>query len=117
MRTPYMPAFMNRKMDVIEQRQLAPVQREIHEQQSIKDGPADKLDAGNGLPIDFRKAHLHQSTRIICRGCIGFTKVSYRLAGPSVVPAFRSMSRTLAGAGARVTVRVISLPSCSMATV
>ena len=37
--------------------------------------------------------------------------------GASLVPAFRSISRTLAGAGESVTVRVISLPSCSMATV
>ena len=32
-----MPAFMNGKMNVIEQRQLAPVQREIQKQQSVKD--------------------------------------------------------------------------------
>jgi hypothetical protein len=36
---------MDGKVDVIEQRQLAPVQRKIQEQQSVKDAPADKLDA------------------------------------------------------------------------
>src|SRR5438445_6056893 len=113
-----MPAFMNRKVDVIEQRQLAPVQREIQKQQAVKDGPADKLDAGNGLPIDFRNTHFESiQTPSFAAGHVAVANVSYRFTGPSAVPAFRSMSRILAGAGARMTVRVISLPSCSMATV
>src|ERR1700731_1253207 len=54
-----MPAFMDRKVDVIKQRQLAPVEGEVQKQQTVEDGPTDKLHAGFWLPIDFRNAHLN----------------------------------------------------------
>jgi hypothetical protein len=38
-------AFMDRKVEIIEQRQLAPVQPKIEKQQSVKHRPTDKLDA------------------------------------------------------------------------
>jgi hypothetical protein len=60
-----MPAFMDGKMDVIEQRQLAPVGSKIEKQQSIENHPADKLDAGDRLPFDFRKMHLNQAITIL----------------------------------------------------
>jgi len=39
---------MDRKVDVINQRQLAPVEGEVQKQQPVKDSPADKL--GRGKP-------------------------------------------------------------------
>src|SRR4051812_20652205 len=94
-----MPALMDRKMDVIQQRQLAPVQPKIEKQECVESHPADKLDARYGLPIDFRQVHLHHGL------------------GASFVPAFKSTSRILAGFAGTTTVREISLPSLSMATV
>src|SRR6476646_6493353 len=94
-----MPAFMDRKMHVIQQRQLSPVEPKIEKQQSVECHPADKLDAGNRLPINFRKMHLHHG------------------AGASFVPAFKSTSRILAGPAGTTTVRAISLPSLSIDTV
>ena len=55
-----MPAFMDRKVNVVEQRQLAPIEPKLEKQQSVESHPADKLGAGNRLPFNFRKTHLNQ---------------------------------------------------------
>src|SRR5690348_9535262 len=60
-----MTAFMDGKMYVIEQCQLAPMERQIHEQQRVKDDPRKKLRSGDRFPLKFRKAH--QSMDTTCR--------------------------------------------------
>jgi hypothetical protein len=57
-----MSAFMDWKMNVIEQRELSPVGGEIEKQQDVKDGPANPLRARDGLPFNFRKLPVNLRT-------------------------------------------------------
>ena len=52
-----MSTFMDRKMHVVEQSQLTPVERQIQKQQRIESDPRKKLRSRDRFPFNFRKAH------------------------------------------------------------